>query len=144
VSSPRHERSRTMKSALLLAAATTLSLLVACDNNGKNNPPAPTKPVKPDNTANNTRDRDTNTTTPLDQSNDARDIEITANIRKAVVDDSALSTNAKNVKIITTKGGVVTLRGVVHSQAEKDSIEAKAKAVAGVQSVTNQLEVKAP
>jgi hyperosmotically inducible periplasmic protein len=132
-----------MKSALLFAAATTLSLLVACDNNGNGNntPPAPTKP---DNTAINDRDRDMNTPTPLDQSNEARDIEITANIRKAVVDDSAMSTNAKNIKIITAKGGIVTLRGVVDSQAEKDAIEAKAKAVAGVQSVSNQLEVKAP
>ncbi len=130
-----------MKSTLLITAAAALSLLVACDNNGNNNPSAP---AKPDNTANNTRDRDMNTPTPIDQSNDAADIEITAKIRQAIVDDSAMSTNAKNIKIITAKGGVVTLRGVVHSQAEKDAIEAKAKAVAGVQSVDNQLEVKAP
>ncbi len=51
------------------------------------------------------------------------------------------SVNAKNVKIITVNG-TVTLRGVVESQAEKDSIEARAKKVAGVTKVNNQLEIK--
>jgi hyperosmotically inducible protein len=55
--------------------------------------------------------------------------------------DSAMSINAQNCKIITQKGAV-TLRGPVASQAEKDAIAAKAKAVPGVTSVTNELEVK--
>jgi osmotically-inducible protein OsmY len=56
--------------------------------------------------------------------------------------DKAMSMNAQNCKIITDKSGVVTLRGVVDSQAEKDAIQAKAQAVAGVTRVDNQLEVK--
>ena len=54
-----------------------------------------------------------------------------------------MSINAQNCKVICDKA-VVTLRGVVNSQAEKDTIGAKAMAVAGVISVDNQLVVKAP
>jgi len=50
------------------------------------------------------------------------------------------STNAKNVKIITNEG-TVTLRGPVKSDKEKAEIEAKAKRVAGVKKVDNQLEI---
>ena len=64
--------------------------------------------------------------------------------RRAVVQDDALSMNAKNVKIIADKSGTVTLRGVVDSQSEKDPVESKAKSVAGVRSVNNMIEVKAP
>ena len=53
-----------------------------------------------------------------------------------------MSMNAQNCKIITDKSGIVTLRGPVASQAEKDAIEAKAKTIAGVTSVVNELEVK--
>jgi hyperosmotically inducible protein len=93
-----------------------------------------------DNTARNERDRDGNTLTPFDQSESGPDIEITAQIRRAVVGADDLSANADNVKIITS-AGVVTLRGPVATDAEKASIEAKAKAVAGVTRVDNQLEV---
>jgi len=53
-----------------------------------------------------------------------------------------MSTNAQNCKIITDKAGIVTLRGPVNSQAEKDAIAAKAQAIAGVTKVVNELEVK--
>jgi osmotically-inducible protein OsmY len=75
------------------------------------------------------------------QSESQADIDITAAIRKAVVDDNTLSVNAHNVKI-TTANGVVTLRGPVKSDQEKSSIEAKAKAVAGVTKVDNLLEIE--
>jgi osmotically-inducible protein OsmY len=65
---------------------------------------------------------------------------ITQAIRKAVVADKSLSTNAQNVKIIA-KNGAVTLRGPVNSAAEKSSIAAKAEQAAGVKSVDNQLEI---
>jgi osmotically-inducible protein OsmY len=94
-----------------------------------------------DNTGKNQRDKSGQTLTPIDQSNDPADIKITAETRKMVVDDKSLSTNAKNCKIITTKGGAVTLRGPVDSIKEKKTIAAHAKA-AGATSVTNQLEVK--
>ncbi len=99
--------------------------------------------AKPDNTGVNKRDQNTATPTPMNQGEDQNDLRITADIRKAVTDDGSLSTNAHNAKIITNNGAVV-LRGPVDSAAEKSSIETKAKNVAGVTSVENQLEVKNP
>lgn len=105
------------------------------------NPSPVTPPPAPDNTARNERDRDGGTMTPGDQSESASDRKITADVRSAITSDTSMSLNARNVKIITING-VVTLRGPVETQAEKDAIEAKAEAVAGVSSVDNQLEVK--
>jgi len=80
--------------------------------------------------------------TPMDQSESPAQIAITAEIRKAIIAESGMSINAQNCKIITDKAGVVTLRGMVNSQAERDAVEAKAKAVSGVTRVDNQLEIK--
>ncbi len=77
----------------------------------------------------------------MDQSNATADIKITAEIRRAIMDDKSMSVNGQNCKVITEKG-VVTLRGPVNSQSEKDAIATKARAVAGVSSVINELEVK--
>jgi hyperosmotically inducible periplasmic protein len=63
---------------------------------------------------------------------------LTQKIRKAIHQDTSLSTYAHNIKIIT-QDGKVTLRGPVRSEDEKSSIEAKAEAGQG--NVTNQLEV---
>jgi hyperosmotically inducible protein len=143
-----------MRTPLITTGFAALLLLAGCDkaNDGAKNTTAPrsdtttrdtSTPPKADNTAKNERDRDTTNPTPIDQKNNQADIDITAKIRSAVVDDDTMSTNARNCKIIT-QDGVVTLRGVVDSQAEKDAIEAKAKTVAGVVRVDNQLEVKTP
>ncbi len=132
-----------------LAAAFCLTV-VGCDKSNSNKNGAstgtstssnskPTTPPLPDNTATN-KDHDA-TKSPLDQAQNAADVKITADIRRAIMDDKAMSMNAQNCKVITEKG-IVTLRGVVDSQSEKDSVEAKAKAVAGVTRVDNQLEVK--
>jgi len=93
-----------------------------------------------DNSGKNTRDKDGETLTPVDQSNDPADIKITAETRKLVVADDSLSTVAKNVKIITV-AGVVTLRGPVETEAEKSAIATYAKR-AGAKTVTNELEIK--
>jgi hypothetical protein len=97
-------------------------------------------PAAPDNTKVNQRDRDDSAPTPIDQGNNASDLEITQQIRKAVVADDALSFSAKNVKIITTNGKV-TLRGPVKSAEEREKIAAMARKVAGAANVDNQLEV---
>ena len=94
-----------------------------------------------DNSAKNARDRGDHSVTPGDQGGSAAERELTANIRKAIVSDDALSMNAHNVKIIT-KDGVVTLRGPVKNAAEKTSVAAKAQKVAGVKRVDNQLEIE--
>src|SRR5688572_27896733 len=78
-----------------------------------------------DNTARNERDNNEAAKTPLDQGENASDLEISAGIRKAIVADDSLSSNAHNVKLITS-AGVVTLRGPVKSAQEKTTVEMKA------------------
>ena len=95
-----------------------------------------------DNTEKNTRDRDDQSQTATDQSNDPADIKITADIRKMVVKDDSLSMMAKNVKIITS-GGVVILRGPVETEKEKATIESHAKH-GGAKKITNELEIRNP
>ena len=63
-------------------------------------------------------------------------------IRQAVMADKSLSTYAHNVKIIA-QDGKVTLKGPVHTEAEKQSIEQKATDVAGAGNVTNEITIKA-
>ena len=94
----------------------------------------------PDNTGRNVRDRSGETVTPGDQSNEKADLHLTQEIRKAIVADKSLSTNAKNVKIITAHG-LVTLRGPVNTPQEKATIEAKAQRIAGANNVESQLEL---
>jgi len=103
---------------------------------------APKAPPAADNTARNKGDIAAEVKTPMDQSQASADIKTTADIRKAIMDDDTMSMNAQNCKIITDKSGMVTLRGVVNSQAEKDSVAAKARSIAGDAKVDNQLEVK--
>jgi len=105
-------------------------------------PTTSTTPPAPDNTARNKADGSGNSITPLDQSQAASDIKTTADIRRAIIDDKNMSINAQNCKIVTDKSGMVTLRGVVNSQTEKDSIDSKAKAIVGATKVDNQLEIK--
>ena len=96
--------------------------------------------TQPDNTRVNERDRDSQALTPLDQKENESDREITQRIRKAVIADDALSSSARNVKIIT-RDGQVTLRGPVKSAQERSAVERAAVTVAGPKRVTNQLEI---
>lgn len=93
-----------------------------------------------DNTGVNVRDRSPAYKTPINQNENRRDVSITADIRKRVV-DTEMSVNARNVKIIT-QDGHVTLRGPVKNIAEKSAIEAIAVEIAGGGNVVNQLEVE--
>jgi osmotically-inducible protein OsmY len=96
--------------------------------------------VERDNSAVNVRDSAADAKTPLDQNENQKDIDITANIRSRVV-DTKMSTNAQNVKIIT-QNGKVTLRGPVATAAEKSKVEQLATDAAGAGNVDNQLEVQ--
>jgi hyperosmotically inducible periplasmic protein len=93
-----------------------------------------------DNTGKNVRDKSGATLTPMDQSNDQRDLDMTQKIRKALVADDSLSNNAKNIKVITVNG-IVTLRGPVDSAEERKKIVAKAKSIANGK-INNQLEIR--
>jgi hyperosmotically inducible periplasmic protein len=98
------------------------------------------KAVKQDNTAVNKGDRATDAQTAGQQSNDKSDVDMTRQIRRAIVSDKNLSTYAHNVKIIT-QHGQVTLKGPVRTEEEKTAVEAKAVGVAGAANVTNQISV---
>jgi osmotically-inducible protein OsmY len=126
-----------MKSITLLLLS--MVLMVGCSKNPSEDQQV-SQTVAPDNSGRNVRDRDNQTKTPGDQSENDADRTITQKIRQAITADDSLSTNAKNVKIITNDG-TVTLRGPVKSEKEKSDIEAKAKQVAGVKRVDNQIEV---
>jgi hyperosmotically inducible periplasmic protein len=66
----------------------------------------------------------------------------TKKIRQALMADKSLSTYAHNVKIVT-QNGIVTLKGPVNSEEEKQSIASKAAEVVGSpDKVTNELTVK--
>lgn len=146
-----------MKYSLVI---TSLVALTMCGCNEANQPvvnssPSPTEtttsaPItdssattstasKRDNTQVNVRDR-SETKTPIDQNENKKDIDITASVRKRVI-DTKMSINAQNVKIIT-QDGKVTLRGPVKSTDEKMQIEKIAQEVAGPSNVTSQLEVQ--
>jgi len=94
----------------------------------------------PDNSAQNMRDRDSQSMTPMDQSNKPEDIDLTRRVRQAVESDSNLSVDAKNVKIITVDG-VVWLRGPVKSAEEKAEIARAAHSIAGAGHVHDQIQI---
>ena len=93
-----------------------------------------------DNTGRNVRDSHSNTLTAGDQSNRASDVKLAQKIRRHIVADRSLSTMAHNVKIITADG-VVTLRGPVKTQGEKQRVAAAAERIAGQNKVHNDLEI---
>lgn len=102
--------------------------------------PAGEAEVEADNTGRNVRDR-AGALTPMDQGNNAADLAITQHIRRSVVSNDELSTNAQNVKIITVDG-VVTLRGPVETEEEKAFIVAAARSAPQVKRIDDQLEVE--
>jgi len=93
-----------------------------------------------DNTGINKRDNQATEPTADQQKNSQSDVDLTAKIRRSIVSEKSLSTNAHNVKIIA-QNGVVTLKGPVHSEAEKSSIEQRASSIAGQSKVKNEIDV---
>lgn len=97
---------------------------------------------KPDNTKINKRDRKPGEATADQQKMNASDRDMTQKIRQAIMADKSLSTYAHNVKVIS-QDGVVTLKGPVHSEDEKQSILAKATQVTGSSSkIVDEVTVK--
>jgi|SoiMethySBSTD1v2_1073268.scaffolds.fasta_scaffold03740_3 hyperosmotically inducible periplasmic protein len=142
-----------MKNIVWMLLILSLGVAVACSKTETTTEPTPnpdtrglSEPKTPpatdaDNTARNAENSTVGDTATAGQGESKADVETTAAIRKAIVDDKSLSVNAHNVKVMTTNG-VVTLRGPVKSEDEKRSVEAKAKQVAGVTQVNNLLEVE--
>lgn len=127
-----------MRILLLIAALSVV--LVSCENR-KEQPGSPAQTeYDSDNTARNVRDRDSMAKTSFDQSESTMDRTVTQKIRQALMADDALSTNAKNIKVITING-VVTLRGPVANLQEKEEIVRKVSNIQGINRLDDQLEV---
>jgi osmotically-inducible protein OsmY len=94
--------------------------------------------TSPDNSAKNQG----HTNTADQQSENSSDRMTTKKIRQAVMADKSLSTYAHNVKIVT-QNGVVTLKGPVNSDEEKQSVASKAEEIVGsADKVNDRLTVK--
>lgn len=122
------DQNRPFARAVLVSSACGLFALVGCAQ------PAP------DNTAVNARDRAEGAVTADQQKENATDRDLAQKIRQALMDDASLSTYAQNVKVVS-QGGQVTLKGPVRSEEEKQSIEAKANAIAGSARVINEITI---
>jgi hyperosmotically inducible periplasmic protein len=96
--------------------------------------------VPADNTRVNKRDRNQTESTADQQQENASDRELVRQIRRALVRDKFLSSEAHNVKVIA-QNGTVTLKGSVESEQEKLAVEAKARQIAGVDKVTSEIQV---
>ena len=79
--------------------------------------------------------------TAQNQGTDKADRMTTAQIRRAIIADKALSLYAHNVKIIT-RDGAVTLTGPVKSEDEKTRVAADAANIVSPEKISNQLTVK--
>ena len=103
----------TVKRASLILAGVTIMNLTAL---------AAEQKVDANNTATNERDRSGETKTSGDQSNTSGDLRITQAIRRGLMKDNNLSSDAKNIKVITANGQV-TLRGPVNNAQGKTKVE---------------------
>lgn len=130
-----------MKKQMILAASLILAPYLAI---AASEPAASEKPMVQERDASNTginkRDRDDKTLTPMDQKNNQSDLNITQEIRQALMKDE-FSMDAKNIKVIT-RNAKVTLRGTVKTAAELEKINVMVKAMPGIKSIDNQLQVK--
>jgi hyperosmotically inducible periplasmic protein len=97
--------------------------------------------AQPDNTANNKGDNDKGAVTADQQKMNPADRELAKKIRRSITSDSSLSTYAHNVKVVV-RDGMVTLKGPVKSEDEKNAIGSKASDIAGADKVQNELTVK--
>ena len=95
----------------------------------------------PDNTKVNKQDQNSSAPNADNAKNTSSDTKIMADIRREVVKDKSLSTYAHNVKIVS-RHGKVTLRGPVHTDQEKTTIEQYATKIAGEGNVTDEITVK--
>ncbi len=75
------------------------------------------------------------------QTNAQSDRKLAQAVRKAIVADKDLSMYAHNVKVIALNG-MVTLKGPVKSDDEKQKVASDAASVSSADKITNQLTVK--
>lgn len=126
------KKTLTRKLSIALFLATSVGMLWAQQDSSQQ--------VPADNTKVNQRDRNQQEPTADQQKENASDRHLTQQIRRAIIKDKSLSSEAHNVKIIT-QNGAVTLKGPVKSEEEKQAIESKASQIAGGRNVTSELQV---
>jgi osmotically-inducible protein OsmY len=95
--------------------------------------------VKADNSAVNKTDQGV---TAENQGTSEKDLQISKELRQALISDSTLSLYGQNVKIITINNEI-TLKGPVRSIKEKNLILSKAKKISGVSKVIDLTEIVA-
>jgi Predicted periplasmic or secreted lipoprotein len=78
--------------------------------------------------------------TPMDQSTDPKDVQLTQTIRQKLMDDKSLSFTAQNIKIVTQNGKVI-LDGSVPTEKDRSRVELLARQAAGGKAVTNQIKI---
>jgi len=143
---------RKLERTIAWGSGLALVAMLGCSNSHRGTEPASrteTEPAKSpqsydaNNTGRNAEDRNSAQPTPGDQNNNPADLNVTQQIRKAILDESNLSVTAKNVKVIT-QAGKVTLRGPVVNDDERTRLQAIAERIAGPGNVTSQLELETP
>lgn len=128
----RRNAGRSLCLLMLLAAGSTPVLA--------QDVPAPNPGPASDNTAVNVRDKQSATLKSTDQPNNKADVQLAANVRRAIINDRSLSTSAHNVKLVASSGAV-TLRGPVATAEERARVGDIVANVGGVSKVDNQLEI---
>ena len=126
-----------LRTTILASAAVALCYCTSNLNAFQPTPRAGTAQTAPDNSNQNKNQNPTAD----NQSNAQSDRLTTAKIRKAITADKTLSTYAHNIKIITLNG-VVTLKGPVKSDEEKQKVASMAANVVPADKVTDELTVK--
>ena len=77
--------------------------------------------------------------TPIGASQAPEDLQVNADIHRALLQDDSLSTSARHIQSVTNSEAIV-LRGAVRPE-EVDAVEQKVKQYAGLRQVINQLTV---
>lgn len=126
---------------LILITALVIGSLAAAPAQDSTTQSGSTPAPNADNTKINQRDRNQNEPTADQQKENPSDRALAQQVRRAIVKDKSLSTYAHNIKVIA-QNGVVILKGPVHSDQEKQAIEAKAaEAAGGADKIKSEIDV---
>ena len=99
------------------------------------------QPPKADNTAQNYGAMDKGAVTAEKQHNSKQKVSVLASVRRAIMKEKGLSSDAKNVKLVYSDNGLIILRGAVDSDDEKIRVGELAKGNPGVNCIQNELTV---
>jgi osmotically-inducible protein OsmY len=133
-------RLRALAAATLFASLAPGALAQTSATGDANTRAADVGAVPADNTKANEAVRDGAVPSADQASNAKTDVQLAADIRKAIMGDKQLSTYAKNVKIVV-HDGTVHLAGPVRSSDEKVQVERLATEQAGTAAVSSDITI---